>query len=68
MKSKQLLKILGYHWDLSVSSLYGYHAEGRVNPGVTELTREQKKEDLKENVRKVPAFHHDFRYSGILRG
>lgn len=23
---------------------------------------------LKENVRKVPAFHHDFRYSGILRG
>lgn len=25
----------------------GYHAEGRVNPGVTELTREQK-EDLKK--------------------
>lgn len=25
----------------------GYHAEGRVNPGVTELTKEQK-EDLKK--------------------
>ena len=36
----------GYHGTCSVLSC-GYHAEGRVNPGVTELTREQK-EGLKK--------------------
>ena len=44
----------------------GYHAEGRVNPGVTELTKEQK-DDLKKMYGRY-SFHHDFRYSGILRG
>ena len=45
----------------------GYHAEGRVNPGVTELTKEQK-DDLKKMYGMYQLFTTDSGYSGRRRG
>ena len=50
---------------LSVSALGNCQTNG--NPNVAELTKEQK-EDLKKMYGRYQLWHHDFRYSGILRG